>query len=653
MLKLQHPVEKKVGDGERRVKRRSPTGSVVYSSSDIVIGIIDTGIWPESPSFGGDKAWRIPPPAGWNGTCETSKDFNKSACNGKIVGARSYVNGSARDIFGHGTQVASIAAGMKVKASYEGLAAGTARGGSERSRIAVYNVCDPDLGCGNAAILSAFDDAISDGVKVISVSVGEEDDDDEDKEGLHDFLVEDGVSIGAFHAVERGITVVCAGGNFGPHPGTIGNDAPWIVTVASSTTDREIQNHILLGEGTIIKGEALGIPKFFNRSAVYPLTSGEAAKERNVTSEAARNCRVGTLRASKIKGKIVFCENSVGGITHVTQQDAEVPDKGGVGLITVDDVRRRVTNFREHYPTTVISSQESFKMKAYLNSTRKPVATFLPSVTVFGYKPSPQPDIMAPGVDILAAWASNDYSYIVETGTSMACPHVSGVAANVKSAMPFLSPTGVKSAIMTTAFSTNNARGPITTDEGDLAGPYDMGAGLVHPAGAVSPGLVYETTTEEFLHFLCYRGYNTTTVRAMSRTASPSFCCPAGGANPDAISSLNYPSISVGLSRRVCRATRTVPRRLTNVAPAGQGTCWVYNVSVGVDDAEAVAVEVFPKVLRFSEIGETKEFKVRFESKQGCSTDDDAAAEKKVVTGWIKWSNPHFTVRSVFVVALY
>ncbi|CAL1355663.1 unnamed protein product [Linum trigynum] len=127
--------------------------------------------------------------------------------------------------------------------------------------------------------------------------------------------------------------------------------------------------------------------------------------------------------------------------------------------------------------------------------------------------------------------------------------NVSGVAANVRFVIPFLSDAGVKSAIMTTVVSTNNLETPIAPDQGDSTTPYDVGAVILQPTRALRPGLIYETTGEEFLHFLCCHRYNTTTVKSISRTAARSFRCPAGGANHDHISSLNYHSISVRLSQ--------------------------------------------------------------------------------------------------------
>jgi len=168
----------------------------------------------------------------------------------KLIGARCYPDEdphsiSPRDYNGHGTHVASTAVGAVVRnASFYGLAAGTAKSGSPESRLAIYKVCPLNF-CSGSAIMAAFDDAIADGVDVLSVSLGASAGEDKD-------LTKDPISIGAFHAVERGILVVCAGGNDGPTPSSIENDSPWILTVAASTIDRDFQSNLVLGDHSVI-----------------------------------------------------------------------------------------------------------------------------------------------------------------------------------------------------------------------------------------------------------------------------------------------------------------------------------------------------------------------------------------------------------------
>ena len=154
--------------------------------------------------------------------------------------------GSPRDSVGHGTHTSSTAAGSTVlNASYYGLAQGVAKGGSPSSRLAMYKACSLG-GCASSAVLKAIDDAISDGVDIISISIGMS------SIFQSDFL-SDPIAIGAFHANQRGILVVCSGGNDGPDPYTVVNAAPWILTVGASSIDRTFESSIVLGNGKILK----------------------------------------------------------------------------------------------------------------------------------------------------------------------------------------------------------------------------------------------------------------------------------------------------------------------------------------------------------------------------------------------------------------
>ncbi|KAK3165689.1 hypothetical protein QOZ80_1AG0036450 [Eleusine coracana subsp. coracana] len=218
---------------------------------DIIIGVVDSGIWPESRSFS-DEGYG-PVPSRWKGKCEVGQAWNRSNCNRKIIGARFYTTGvdeevlkvdylSPRDVNGHGTHVASTAAGSVVEdVSFHGLAAGTARGGAPRARIAVYKSAWGTGGgaLNSATVLAAIDDAIHDGVDVLSLS-----------------LTADDKSFGALHAVQKGITVVYAAGNNGPVPQTVANTAPWVITVAASKVDRSFPTVITLGNNQSIVGQS-------------------------------------------------------------------------------------------------------------------------------------------------------------------------------------------------------------------------------------------------------------------------------------------------------------------------------------------------------------------------------------------------------------
>ncbi|GLJ13774.1 hypothetical protein SUGI_0219920, partial [Cryptomeria japonica] len=240
---------------------RMPIQKTHHSEEDLVIGIIDSGIWPESESFKDNTL--PPPPSSWKGVCQEGEQSSKSTCNRKLVGARWYVKGyeaakgplnttevpeyrSARDHNGHGTHTASTAGGSQVRnASFMGLGRGIARGGASRARIAMYKVCRLGGDCSEADILAAFHDAISDGVDVLSISLGS-------GTPLPDYFASS-LDIGSFHAMEKGIPVVISAGNDGPDPASVSNTAPWSMSVAASTMDRSFPTYIMLGNNMSIK----------------------------------------------------------------------------------------------------------------------------------------------------------------------------------------------------------------------------------------------------------------------------------------------------------------------------------------------------------------------------------------------------------------
>ncbi|GFQ05300.1 co(2)-response secreted protease [Phtheirospermum japonicum] len=446
-----------------------PSVSNWSTGADTIIGIIDTGIWPEHPSFSDKNMGPIP--KRWNGTCMPGENSTHPfKCNRKLIGARYYDNpeapgyiGSARDEDGHGTHVASTAAGIPIwGASYKGLAKGIARGGSPGSRIAMYRVCGSHR-CVVSGILKAFDDAIADGVDVLSVSISSPD---------ADFLT-DPIAIGSFHAVENGITVVCSAGNRGPSPGTVANVAPWVVTVAATTIDREIEATIVLGgRNKKIKAGGINFSRL-DKSAVYHLVDGRSAGSdlHNARAHHSSNCIPGSLDVAKVKGNIVLCEYA-NDTTYLTDKINALMKQGAVGIIMIDDVLRKHSYDYGTTPFAAVTKADGVQIRSYINSTRNPLATILPTVAALKQKPAPvvaffssrgptlgienlaKPDIAAPGVDILAAWpplsVTEPSLFNIDSGTSMACPHVSGLAATVKSHHPTWTPDIIRSAIMTT-----------------------------------------------------------------------------------------------------------------------------------------------------------------------------------------------------------
>ena len=164
---------------------------------------------------------------------------------------------------GHGSHTASTAAGNAVKdASFFGLAQGTARGGVPSARIAAYKVCSLDQ-CESVDILAAFDDAIADGVDILTVSLG--------TTFSNDFFV-DAIAIGSYHAMEKGILTLNSAGNSGDYgPRIISSVAPWMLSVAASTTDRKFVDKVVLGNGKTLTVSIINLINFVinTRNFVY------------------------------------------------------------------------------------------------------------------------------------------------------------------------------------------------------------------------------------------------------------------------------------------------------------------------------------------------------------------------------------------------
>ncbi|XP_062098953.1 CO(2)-response secreted protease-like [Humulus lupulus] len=632
------------------------SSSASSNGGDTIIGILDTGIWPESNSFS-DEGMTPIPTGRWKGKCMAGHNFNSSNCNKKLIGARFYDEEdddmpeeyqTARDLVGHGTHVASTAAGTTVTgASYYGLATGTAKGGSPGSRIAVYRVCTP--GCLGSSILKAYDDAIEDGVDVLSLSLGA-------SAAFQPDLYSDPIAIGAFHAVEKGITVVCSAGNDGPEPSTVTNAVPWILTVAATTIDRDFESNVLLGGNKVIKGGGINFSAL-KKTAEYPLIYAKSAKKSDGDDDRASNCQEESLDGIAIKGNIVVCEKKDGYSTY--DKIDTVKSLGGIGVVIIDDESRAVADNYKAFPATVISSKDATNILSYINSTKNPVATILPTETVTEYKPAPavayfssrgpsyitsnmiKPDIAAPGVNILAAWIANDTDdtpagkdpslFNVISGTSMSCPHVSGVAATVKSQHPEWSPSAIKSAIMTTAIQTNNLKAPMTTNSGSVATPFDYGAGEVTTEGPLQPGLVYETTIVDYLNFLCYYGYNESKIKLISKTIPNEFACPKDSSS-DKISNINYPSIAI--SNFNGSASKTISRVVKYV---GDGEAIF---TAATEAPSGLNVTVKPEELRFKGYNQTLTYQVTFTF--------HGVMEKNSM-GVISWTNEMYNVRTPFV----
>ncbi|KAJ1380950.1 Peptidase S8/S53 domain [Sesbania bispinosa] len=621
-------------------------GYSTKNQENIIIGFIDTGIWPESPSFSDID---MPPvPQGWKGHCQIGEAFNASSCNRKVIGARYYMGGyeaeegsgrkvsfrSARDSSGHGSHTASTAAGRYVaNMNYKGLAAGGARGGAPMSRIAVYKACW-DSGCYDVDLLAAFDDAIRDGVHIISLSLG--------PGAPQGDYFNDAISVGSFHAVRRGVLVVASVGNEGS-PGSATNLAPWIITVAASSTDRDFTSDIILGKGVKITGESLSPLQMNASRRIIPASEAFAGY---FTPYQSSYCLDSSLNKTKAKGKVLVCRHAESSTESKLVKSKTVKEAGGVGMILIDEADLGVAS-PFVIPSAVVASKTGEKILSYINGTRMPMSRIFRAKTVLGIQPAPRaaafsskgpntltpeilkPDITAPGLNILAAWspaAEGNMKFNILSGTSMACPHVTGIATLVKAVYPSWSPSAIKSAIMTTATVLDKQHQPIKADpDRRKANAFDYGSGFVNPARVLDPGLVYDSQPEDFVAFLCSLGYDESSLHLVTRDNST---CDGAFKTP---SDLNYPSIAVPNLEDSFSVTRVV----TNVGEAKSIYKAVVLPPAGVN------VTVVPNRLVFTRIGQKIKFIVNFKV---------AGPSKGYAFGFLSWRNRRSQVNSPLVV---
>ncbi|CAN6168493.1 unnamed protein product [Urochloa humidicola] len=520
--------------------------------------------------------------------------------------------------------MAPTAAGSEVlDAGIDMFARGTARGVAPKARIAMYKA-----GTSSDAV-AAIDAAVKDGVDIISGSVGFCDSPCP--------LYDDVLAIVTFGAERAGVLAVLAAGNDGPEASTVTNAAPWVTTVGASSVDRLFPAKLRLGDGTVLTGQSLYTMKA-NGTAMAPLVFNP--------------CLSTSLTPDQVMGKIVVCVDASEDENHDDHsvETIEIMQRAGAaGLVSVDDSSwspdgRTAGDLPLPLPGIVVSYTAGKKLRAYMASSPYPVASFIFSCdTVIGENRAPmvwsfssrgpnpvapevlKPDVIAPGVDILAALPGNasltnprNSSYILQGGTSMATPHVAGIAALIKKKHGDWTPAMIRSALITTATTLDNTDREILDN------------GVVDRDGTIKAA-VYDASPRDYVDFLCALNYTTEQLR---RFAPDMATCtrelPGGAAG------LNYPSFVVVFNGHT--GVRTLTRTVTKVSEEEAET---YNVII--KGPEHVKVIVTPTTLEFKEPKERKTYTVEFRN--------EARGIRK--TGWdfghIVWQNEKHSVRSPVV----
>ncbi len=596
------------------------------TGEDVIIGIIDSGIWPESLSFTdrgssrrGPGTGRLlyGPIAGWHGNCTPGEEFTYRDCNRKLMGAQWFNSGwggdagvkalfpyeyaSARDTDGHGTHTASTAGGnANVEAIIDGIPVGSVSGMAPRARIAAYKVCwgrGTDGGCFNSDSVAAIDRAVADGVDVLNFSIS----------GTRtNFL--DPVEVAFLFAADAGVFVAASAGNAGPAASTVAHNSPWLTTVAAGTHDRYFEGTVTLGNGEVYVGASIA-PGVGPADLVYAGDAGDVL------------CNPGALDPSVVSGKIVVCDR--GAIARVDKSLA-VQMAGGIGMVHANTTPNSINADLHFVPTVHVDDVAGAAIRAYaqtagatatlaggvlVTSNAPDVASFSSRGPALASSDLLKPDIMAPGVDIIAAVSppgNNGRDFDAYSGTSMSSPHIAGLGALLIGENPRWSPAMVKSALMTTASQETNMGVPIDSD------PFGYGAGHVAPPHSLDPGLVYDAGFNDYLAFLCGTGQLTASY------------CPSIAIDP---SDLNYPSITVG----ELAGEQTVVRTVTNVGPDA-----TYDVSI--DAPAGIDVSVSPASLTLAS-GESASYEVTL-------TVLDSATLNEYAFGSLTWTHGGHMVRS-------
>jgi hypothetical protein len=499
-----------------------------FRGEDVIIGIVDGGVWPESLSFsdrtgsngngskGGKLDYQQIP--GWHGKCVPGEAFNASNCNQKLIGARYYNAGfggnegidanypwefnSPRDFGGHGTHTSSTSGGNAgVPMTGDQAFFGYANGIAPRARIATYKTCwqTPAGGsCSSSDSIAAIDQAVADGVDVINYSISG---------SRTNFL--DGVEVAFLFAADAGIFVAVSAGNSGSTASTVAHPGPWLTTVAASTHDRNYDADLELGDGSTYSGSSTNTTGAGPADLVYSanvVLGGADANE-------GRLCYPGTLDPALVTGKIVLCDR---GTIARTDKSLAVLMAGGVGSILANPAAGMTLNADSHsVPTVHVDNVSGDAIRAYADGGGAPTAEIFPSYfaqvaapAIAGFSSRGpllagggdllKPDVSAPGVDILAAVAppgNGGQDFASYQGTSMSSPHIAGIAALLTEMHPDWSPMMIKSAIMTTGFDLLSG-----------ADPFAQGAGHVDPKKAGDPGLVFDHGFGDWLDFLIFGG---------------------------------------------------------------------------------------------------------------------------------------------------
>jgi hypothetical protein len=483
-------------------------GGKPNAGKGVIFGSLDSGAWPEHPSFA-DNGNLGAPPAKADGTPRAC-DFGDNpltpaadpfVCQNKLIGGKGFLDTynavqpmeqfgyTARDSDGHGTHTASTAAGNPVaSANVLGIERGPINGVAPGAWVSVYKVCGA-TGCYSTDSAAAVAQAIKDGVNVINFSISG---------GASPYT--DIVELAFFDAYKAGVFVAASAGNSGPDASTADHLSGWVTTVGASTQKRSFESTLTVASSDGTQATLKGVSITQGVSTATPVVMASAPPY------GSEECLV-PAAPGIFAGKIVACKRGPGRV----MKGFNVLQGGAVGMILYNATPADAMSDNHWLPTVHLADGTAFLsyvgahpgITAKFTAGEKVVGTGDVMATFSSRGPGGQfikPDITAPGVQILAgqtpvlddaAGGPPGQYFMAIAGTSMSAPHIAGSAILQKAANPGFTPGQIKSSLMTTA--TTNVKKENGTTPAD---PFDLGAGRVQVNVAKNPGLTFDETAD-------------------------------------------------------------------------------------------------------------------------------------------------------------
>lgn len=492
-------------------------GGLAHAGEGVVIGVIDSGAWPEHPSFADPDAagWSYPPPPPrWTGTaCEFGSPVEGDApfaCNHKLIGARRFMAAyeaegplppaaylSARDDHGHGTHTATTAAGNHgVEAVIMDIPRGPVSGIAPRAHVAVYKACGFDGRCESADLVKAIDQAVADGVDVINYSIGDDDpaNPEEDPDSNPYANPEARAFLDAYAA---GVFVAVAAGNEGPDDGSIPApaNAPWVTSVGATTLDR-----LFMSREVRLREPGGAVLALTGTSITAGLRARPVVRAGDFGDRFCRH----PFPPGTFQGQVVVCETGPALAAGMAADDDDsgspsfnVARGGAAAMLLFSHIPATLTTDNHFVPAVHMDAVAGRAMLDFLSAHPRATASFqegseIPTtgdvVTLFSSRGGTgqglhtiKPDVTAPGLHILAGHTPRPATvgeglpgqlFQSDAGTSMASPHVAGLAALLRQLHPEWTPGQIRSALMTTAIPA-----VLGTGGGAPATPFERGAG--------------------------------------------------------------------------------------------------------------------------------------------------------------------------------